>query len=59
MDLVFPKETITIRTDEGLVLMRICDICGAAVVEAEDTDYAYHREWHDKTGSRNWLPSRR
>lgn len=54
MNLQFPDATITVTTDIGSVLLRACEICGAAVLEAEDTDYALHLRWHEKTGTQNW-----
>lgn len=54
MEIVQPSGPFTVKTDAGSVLMRACDVCGAAVVEAQDSDYAMHLRWHDLTGTRNW-----
>ncbi|MDR6868192.1 hypothetical protein J2Y69_002806 [Microbacterium resistens] len=56
MGIVFPDGTVSVRTADGdIVLLRICDLCGAAVVEADDTDLAFHKRWHRITGSGNWV----
>ncbi|MFJ3474244.1 histidine ammonia-lyase [Microbacterium maritypicum] len=56
MGVVFPAESFSITTADGdIVMLRICDLCGAAVVEAEGTDLAFHKRWHRMTGSGNWV----
>ena len=56
MGVVFPEGTVSVTTTEGdTVILRICDLCGAAVVEAGDTDLAFHRRWHRITGSAHWI----
>jgi|GEM_PF-677832 len=56
MGVVFPEGPVSITTANGdIVLMHICDLCGAAVVEAEGTDLAFHKRWHRITGSGNWI----
>lgn len=56
MGVVFPAGTISVTTADGdTVLLRICELCGAAVVDAEDTDLAFHKRWHRITGSGNWI----
>ncbi|MCS5715567.1 histidine ammonia-lyase [Herbiconiux sp. CPCC 205716] len=56
MGVVFPEGAFSIRTAEGeTVLIRICELCGAAVVDAADTDLALHKRWHRLTGSANWV----
>ncbi|MFC3274490.1 histidine ammonia-lyase [Agromyces mediolanus] len=56
MGVVFPDGEISVTTAGGdVVLLRICDLCGAAVVEAEGTDLSFHKRWHRATGSGNWI----
>lgn len=56
MGVAFPAGAITITIAGGdVLLLRICDLCGAAVVDTEDTDLAFHRRWHRITGSGNWI----
>lgn len=56
MGVAFPADTVSITTANGdIVILRICDLCGAAVVEAEGTDLAFHKRWHRVTGSGNWV----
>lgn len=56
MGVVFPEGTVSLLTaDGGTVIVRMCDLCGAAVVEADDTDLAFHKRWHRITGSGNWV----
>ncbi|KRC51065.1 histidine ammonia-lyase [Leifsonia sp. Root227] len=56
MGVAFPADTVSITTANGdIVILRICDLCGAAVVEAEGTDLAFHKRWHRATGSGNWV----
>lgn len=56
MGVVFPAGTISVTTADGeTVILRICDLCGAAVVEADATDLAFHKRWHRITGSGNWV----
>lgn len=56
MGVAFPSGQISVTTAAGeLVILRICDLCGAAVIEADDTDLAFHRRWHRMTGSGNWV----
>lgn len=56
MGIAFPTGTVSIRTADGdIVILRICDLCGAAVIEADDTDLAFHKRWHRITGSGNWV----
>jgi len=55
MGVIFPEGSISVTTAGGeTVILRICDLCGAAVVEAEGTDLAFHKRWHRITGSGNW-----
>lgn len=55
MGLVFPEGALSVTTADGdTVILRICGLCGATVVEAEDTDLAFHKRWHRITGSGNW-----
>jgi hypothetical protein len=47
-----PDGTIAIGTSDGeFVMLRRCDICFAAVIEAHDADYQEHIEWHERTGT--------
>lgn len=56
MGVAFPAGAISITTTDGdTVILRICDLCGAAVIEAEATDLAFHKRWHRATGSGNWV----
>ena len=56
MGVVFPEGAVSITTADGdAVILRICDLCGAAVVEAEGTDLAFHKRWHRMTGTGDWL----
>jgi len=56
MGVAFPAGTFSVTTADGdLVILRICDLCGAAVVDADDTDLAFHKRWHRVTGSGNWI----
>ncbi|MFJ4166733.1 histidine ammonia-lyase [Microbacterium sp. NPDC089698] len=56
MGVVFPEGTVSLTTADGnTVILRICELCGAAVVEAGGTDLAFHKRWHRITGSGNWL----
>lgn len=56
MGVVFPEGVVSVTTADGdTVMLRICNLCGAAVVEADDTDLAFHKRWHQITGSGNWV----
>ena len=56
MGVAFPAGTVSVTTPNGdIVMLRICDVCGAAVVEADGTDLAFHKRWHRTTGSGNWI----
>ncbi|MFJ3490185.1 histidine ammonia-lyase [Leifsonia aquatica] len=56
MGVEFPTGSVSVTTANGdVVILRICDLCGAAVVEAEGTDLAFHKRWHRLTGSGNWV----
>ncbi len=56
MGVDFPEGSVVVTTAGGdVVILRICDLCGAAVVDANDTDLAFHRRWHRRTGSGNWI----
>ncbi len=56
MGLTFPNGSVSLTTAEGqTVLLRICDLCGAGVLDAADTDLAFHKRWHRLTGSGNWV----
>ena len=56
MGVAFPVGTVSVTTADGdIVILRICDLCGAAVVDAADTDLAFHKRWHRATGSGNWV----
>lgn len=56
MGIEFPEGTISVRTADGdTVILRICNLCGAAVVEGSSTDLAFHKRWHRITGSGNWI----
>ena len=56
MGVAFPAGAFSVTTTDGdIVIVRICDLCGAAVVDAEDTDLAFHKRWHRLTGSGNWV----
>lgn len=56
MGVVFPEGAFSVKTADGdIVILRICDLCGAAVVEADGTDLAFHKRWHRITGSGNWV----
>lgn len=54
MSIQFPDGTFTVVTTEGHVLMRACHVCGAVVVEGENSDFAMHLRWHRLTGNRSW-----
>lgn len=57
MGVAFPAGgSVSVTTADGdIVIIRICDLCGAAVVEAENTDLAFHKRWHRMAGSGNWI----
>jgi hypothetical protein len=56
MGVAFPAGSISVTTTAGeVVILRICDLCGAVVAEADDTDLAFHKRWHRMTGSGNWI----
>lgn len=56
MGIEFPTGTVSVTTADGdIIILRICDLCGAAVIEADDTDLAFHKRWHRMTGSGNWV----
>ena len=56
MGISFPSGAFSVTTAKGeTVLLHICDVCGAAVVEADGTDMAFHQRWHRLTGSANWV----
>lgn len=56
MGVAFPAGAVSLTTTDGdVVILRICDRCGAAVVDADDTDLAFHKRWHRITGSGNWV----
>ncbi|WP_447913694.1 histidine ammonia-lyase [Microbacterium phyllosphaerae] len=56
MGVVFPAGSFSVMTTDGdVVILRICDLCGATVVEADATDLAFHKRWHRLTGSGNWI----
>lgn len=56
MGIAFPEGSVSVTTAGGeTVILRICDLCGAAVVEADTTDLAFHKRWHRATGSGNWV----
>lgn len=56
MGVVFPEGAFSVTNADGdIVLLHICDLCGAAVVEADGTDLAFHKRWHRLTGSNNWV----
>lgn len=56
MGVIFPAGSFSVTTTDGdIVILRICDLCGAAVVEADGTDLAFHKRWHRMTGSGNWI----
>lgn len=56
MGVEFPAGAVSVTTAAGdIVILRICDLCGAAVVDADDTDLAFHKRWHRLTGSGNWV----
>lgn len=56
MGVVSPAGSISVMTADGdIVILRICDLCGAVVVEADGTDLAFHKRWHRMTGSGNWI----
>ena len=57
MQIVYPNGPFTVKTDDGSVLMRACGVCGAVVVETDDTDYAVHLRWHELTSTQNWYDS--
>lgn len=47
-----PDGTIALDAGDGtFVLLRRCDICFAAVIEAHDADHQEHLEWHERTGT--------
>lgn len=56
MGVEFPADSVSVTTANGdTVIMRICDLCGAAVPDADSTDLAFHKRWHRTTGSGNWV----
>lgn len=56
MGVAFPAGAVSVTTADGdIVILRICDLCGAAVPEADGTDLAFHKRWHRMTGSGNWV----
>jgi hypothetical protein len=56
MGMVFPEGMVSVTTASGdTIILRICDLCGATIIEAEDTDLAFHKRWHQATGSGNWI----
>lgn len=56
MGLTFPDGSVSLMTSEGeTLLLHICDLCGAGVPDAVDTDLAFHKRWHRLTGSGNWV----
>ncbi|MBN9155682.1 MAG: histidine ammonia-lyase [Microbacterium sp.] len=56
MGVAFPAGAVSVTTADGdIVILRICDLCGAAVVDADGTDLAFHKRWHRTTGSGNWV----
>ncbi|MGK3954420.1 histidine ammonia-lyase [Microbacterium sp. I2] len=56
MGIAFPAGAVSVTTASGdTVILRICDLCGAAVVEADGTDLAFHKRWHRANGSGNWV----
>ncbi|MFC7926929.1 MULTISPECIES: hypothetical protein [Microbacterium] len=56
MGVSFPTGAVSLTTAEGdTVLLRVCELCGAAVLDADDTDLAFHKRWHRMTGSGNWV----
>ena len=56
MGIAFPAGAVSVTTARGdTVILRICDLCGAAVVEADGTDLAFHKRWHRANGSGNWV----
>ena len=45
MSIAFPEGMISVTTADGdIVILRICDLCGAAVVEGDSTDLAF--QWN-------------
>ncbi|GIG36283.1 hypothetical protein [Cellulomonas pakistanensis] len=45
-----PDGTIALTDSNGnFVMIRRCDVCFAAVIEAHDADYQEHIEWHERT----------
>jgi hypothetical protein len=46
-----PKGTLAFPTEDGVVFVRRCDICFAAVIETHDADFQEHVEWHERTGT--------
>ncbi|GAA3025981.1 histidine ammonia-lyase [Microbacterium dextranolyticum] len=56
MGVEFPAGAFSVTTASGdVIVLRICDLCGAAVPDAEGTDLALHKRWHRITGSGNWI----
>lgn len=56
MGVEFPADSVSVTTANGdTVILRICDLCGTAVVDADSTDLAFHKRWHRMTGSGNWV----
>lgn len=56
MAVEFPAGPISVTTTDGdTVILRICELCGATVIEGEATDLAFHKRWHRATGSGNWV----
>lgn len=56
MGVEFPADSVSVTTATGdTVILRICDLCGAAVPDADNTDLAFHKRWHRTTGSGNWV----
>jgi len=47
-----PDGVMGFETADGtFTIIRPCDICGAAILEGHDADYALHTEWHERTGT--------
>ncbi len=56
MGVAFPVGPVSVMTSDGdTVILHICDLCGAAVIDGEATDLAFHKRWHRVTGSGNWV----
>lgn len=52
-----PVGTIAMTDSNGqFTMIRRCDVCFAAILEAHDADYQEHIEWHERTGT-NLPPS--